>query len=141
MKYFLLLFLAITTTFFIGCTEDENDWRYGDPQELTATEWINITPTYSENANESFSPIQLPKEQILSFKNGTFTMTTRGSLQNTMLRNEHDTIIISYGSYKYEHPMLWLILDDSGSSVEAWISPLNHICFYDNGYYNEFKRK
>ena len=124
--------MLLTSFFFSSCT-NENDWRYGDPQELTATEWINITPTYSENANEPFSPIQLPKEQMLSFKDGAFTMTTRGSLQhdNNMLRNEQDTIIISYGSYKYEHPMLWLTLDDSGSSVKAWISTLNHICFYD----------
>ena len=48
--------------------------------------------------------------------------------------------IVSLGTYRYEHPTLWLTMEGDGPTVEAWISASNRICFYDNDILNEFER-
>ena len=135
MKHLLSISLSMALALCAACSDDEEVRMYGEPQVLAASEWLNVTPSY---ATESFSPIVYPDEQVLSFGDGTFTMTTRELVQNEDASVEMDTIV-TQGTYRYEHPTLWMTMDENGASVEAWISASNHICFYDNGNFTEFE--
>ena len=137
-----IILASIFSFILIACTKDDNTWKYGDKQELAGSEWLKVEMypvTYV--SNEGFSPIRNPTEQTLRFEDDGFTMTTKGSVHDDESQIMRDTIILTHGRYEYEHPTLRLTPDSGSPSVEAWISPLNRICFHDNGDLREFKRK
>ena len=128
-----IILASIFSFILIACTKDDNTWKYGDKQELAGSEWLKVEMypvTYV--SNEGFSPIRNPKEQTLRFEDDGFTMTTKGSVHDDESQIMRDTIILTHGRYEYEHPTLRLTPDSGSPSVEAWISPLNRICFHDN---------
>ena len=139
MKHLLSIPLSMALLLCTACSDSEEMQMYGEPQTLTDSEWVNITPVYGESV--AFSPIPFPDEQTLSFGDGTFTMTTRGLVQNEEATTVKMDTIVSLGTYRYEHPTLWLTMEGDGPTVEAWISASNRICFYDNDILNEFERK
>ncbi len=130
-----LLFLISSCCFF-ACTNDEQDMKYGEEQVLTDTEWTSISEYYS--SDKSLSPVGYPKNQTISFSGDNFTITTQTTVYDKDLQTTKDSIILTNGKYLYKHPSLYLNTDDV--SVEAWISPLNHICFYDNDIFREFEK-
>lgn len=133
-----ILLIPIATLLLMACSEDEDTRKYGNKQELAGTEWIK---TGDIPDSEAFSPIRLPKEQTLNFENGSFTMTTQGSIYDSELHIMRDTTILTHGRYEYYHPTMRLTSESGNSVVEAWISPLNRICYYDTSDFCEFKKK
>lgn len=139
MKSFSIAILTVAVCILSACSDDENDWKYGNRQELNGTEWVLIElPTYS---GEAFSPVQYPKEQTIRFEADNFTMVTKSSVYDETTNAMRDTTILSRGSYLYEHPTLRMTQESGNSTVEAWISKQNNICFYDLSVFREFKRK
>lgn len=135
-----ILFLTLSALCILSaCSNDDEEWRYGEEQALNATEWIRIGAVY--DAAESFSPIRFPKEQTLSFGENDFTMTAQGSIYDEKSNSMCDTIITTHGSYEYKHPTLRMTPEASLPAVEAWISAQNKICFYDSEDFFEFQRK
>lgn len=130
-----LLFLILSCCFF-ACTNDEHDMKYGEEQVLNDTEWVSISEYYS--SDKSLSLIEYPKNQTISFTGDSFTITTKTTVYDKDLQTIRDSVILTNGKYLYKHPSLYLNTDSV--SVEAWISPLNHICFYDNDVFREFKK-
>ena len=104
-----ILFLTLSALCILSaCSNDDEEWRYGEEQALNATEWIRIGAVY--DAAESFSPIRFPKEQTLSFGENDFTMTAQGSIYDEKSNSMCDTTITTHGSYEYKHPT-----NDTGS--------------------------
>jgi hypothetical protein len=137
-KAILLTSIAIVT--LVACSKDDDTWEYGDEQALMDSEWVNVSLGYV--TSETFSPIRSPKEQTIRFEgNGNFTMTTQGNVYDEERHLMRDTTILTHGNYQYEHPTLRMTPEAGSPTVEAWISPLNRICFHDNGDLREFKRK
>ena len=135
-----ILFLTLSALCILSaCSNDDEDWRYGEEQALNATDWIRIGAVY--DAAESFSPIRFPKEQTLSFGENDFTMTAQGSIYDEKSNSMCDTTITTHGSYEYKHPTLRMTPEASLPAVEAWISAQNKICFYDSEDFFEFQRK
>lgn len=130
MRRFLVSIFVVAIAFLVACSNTEEEWKYGDKQELVDTDWVNVTPYY--DSGKAFSPVRYPEEQILHFgKADAFTLVTVG---------DADTVVTK-GSYRYEHPMLWMTPEGGEPIVEAWISSLNRICFYDSSDFYEFERK
>lgn len=139
MRLIFVSILTVVICSFAACSDNEEDRRFGTEQVLPGTEWINISLYYG--TSEAFSPIRYPKQQTLRFEVDSFTMTTQSSVYNEGQHATQDTTILTRGSYRYEHPKLWMTLETGNPTVEAWISPLNNICFYDIDDFREFKRK
>lgn len=131
-----LLFLILSCCFF-ACTNDEQDMKYGEEQVLNDTEWIGIQEYYY-SSDKSLSPVEFPKDQIIYFTGDSFTITTKTTVYDKDLQTTRDSVILTNGKYLYKHPTLYLNTDSV--SVEAWVSPLNHICFYDNDVFREFEK-
>lgn len=128
MRLFLASILVVAIATLAACSDTEEEWKFGDKQELANTEWVNTTSYYG--SVRAFSPVRYPKVQTLRFNVNEFTLITL---------DDSDTIITK-GSYRYEHPMLWMTPEAGRPTVEAWISPLNRICFYDASEFYEFER-
>lgn len=137
-----IILASIFSLILMACAEDDSTWKYGNEQILVGSEWLKIERyPVTFVSNDEFSPIRNPKEQTLRFEEERFTMTTKGSVHDDKSQIERDTTILIQGNYRYEHPKLWLTSESGSSTVEAWISPLNRICFYDAEDLYEFKRK
>ena len=138
MKHLLSISLSMALLLCTACSDSEVVRMYGEPQVLADSEWLNITAKY---VTESDSPVTMHvKEEKLNFGDGTFTMTTCRLVPDEEATTAWDTLSVTQGTYRYEHPTLWLTMEGDTASVEAWISATNHICYYDDGDFNEFER-
>ena len=139
--YKKLIFYALAISALMACTEDGTQkWLYGDKQELSGSEWLHVMDNPPTSSKGVLTPTPVSDERTLRFGEKDFTLITKERIYDEERHAEKDTIITRHGIYIYEHPKIYMTMDE-GFTVDAWISPLNRICFYDEAVLLEFKRK
>ena len=140
MKKLFYLFSAIVVACSLAaCSDDDNDWFYGDKQNLPGTEW-ECSVLIRGNIPEDLE-IDIPKvKETFRFDGNSVTYTTNRLVYDPATQTiTGETTNTDQGTYEYKHP--YLTINVSGMVIEAEISARNRIFFWGVNGFQEFSKK
>lgn len=138
-KLFYLFSAIVLAISFTGCSNDDNDWFYGDKQNLPGTEW-ECSVLIRGNIPEDLE-IDIPKvKETFRFDGNNVSYTANRLVYDPANQTiTGETTTTEQGTYEYKHPNLTININ--GMVIEAEISARNRIYFWGVNGYQEFIKK